>query len=32
MRTRSPSNAPPERGDDGSTAKTPILIPFPVQT
>ena len=27
MRTRSPSNAPPENGDDGSTASTPTRLP-----
>ena len=27
MRTRSPSSAPPENGDDGSTARTPTRLP-----
>src|SRR3954462_2968489 len=27
MRTRSPSSAPPENGDDGSTASTPTRLP-----
>src|SRR5437764_4046763 len=28
MRTRSPSNAPPENGEDGSTASTPTRLPL----
>src|SRR3954454_6941399 len=27
MRTRSPSRAPPEKGEDGSTARTPTRLP-----
>src|SRR5919108_5401022 len=27
IRTRSPSRAPPENGDDGSTARTPTRLP-----
>src|SRR5690349_7008234 len=27
MRTRSPSRAPPENGEDGSTARTPTRLP-----